>query len=363
MANSSKSRHEKTGTRGFTLTELLITMVLATVVAMGAFHIHATFQASLHRQDRITHIQSTMRITRQRLERLIRPAGAGTAAVIHSSCGGSHLVGPFMFHNSNTLNQPDTTAGNADNDPDWFEVMSVGTNDIALLTKEGIVMAAEKHVDDPTKFAVGDLIGIKNENGMCIFMVTHFSAPGHGQPGHINTAQGQGPDLARCYNDPQLRKDCETNVLKNHKVPAGSPVVNLSKGSVAIRIDNSRPAVPLLMMASGTAGGDPLLYDWQPAAMNVEDMQIAVHLDTSDPPDLFGDVWVNDRDLVQAELDRVRAVRISIVFRTATQVPGYTTGRRPALEDRPAATTTDGYIRRVLTTLIKLRNMPEAPPP
>ena len=341
-----------------------MSLALASVVLIGAFHIHATFQDALRRQSTISKMQHTMKIVRQQLERSIRPAGAGMNFKIHSNCGGSHIVGPFIIHNNNTFGQTDTTEGDTDSDPDWFEVMSADLRDTAYLSKEGIVMAAEKHVDDVNKFNVGDIMGVVFGEGVCLFVVTHTSGnPGNAgaglSAGHINHAKGAGnSDLARCYNDPQNRKDCEENVLGTHKVPAGSPIINLSRGTVAMRIDRSRPALPVLMMATGVAGGDPNLYSWQPVAVNVEDMQIAVHLDTSNPPDPIGEVWVSTRDLLESEVNSVRAVRISIVFRSPSEVAGWRAGRRPALEDRPAATTTDGYIRRVLTTYIKLRNMP-----
>ncbi|MCD6497787.1 MAG: PilW family protein [Deltaproteobacteria bacterium] len=151
--------------------------------------------------------------------------------------------------------------------------------------------------------------------------------------------------------------------MKTNKLPVGSPILNLGSGSAAFRIDDSNPKRPLLMMASSQAGGDPSQYDWQPVAEGVEDMQIAVQLDTSDPPDAIGDVWVNSRDLQTSELGKARAVRISLVFRSMSPATGWSSGRRPALEDRPAATSQDGYIRRVLTTMVKLRNVPtEAKP-
>jgi prepilin-type N-terminal cleavage/methylation domain-containing protein len=341
--------------RGFTLTELVVTMVLSTVIAIGAFHIHATFQASLHRQDEITRIQGTMKIARALLERKIRPAGSGLVGVVSSDCNGTHQVGPFTFHNSNVIGTADTTDGGTDNDPDWFEVVAANMTNSGYLTGQAPIMGVEKPVDDPNKFKVGGLIGLRNKNGVCIFMVSAV------QNNKIQYRPG-GSNLLSCYNDNANRKDCEDNVMLDHFMQPGEQVIDLSAGSFALRIDNSRPARPVLMMAAGQAGGDPNLYTWKPVAVNVEDMQIALHLDLTNPPDGMGDIWVNSRDQTVAELMNVRAVRISLVFRSNNEVPGWTSGRRPALEDRPSATVTDGYIRRVMTTVIKLRNRPEPRP-
>ena len=157
----------------------------------------------------------------------------------------------------------------------------------------------------------------------------------------------------------QWKQDCRNNVLKDNDLQAGSEILNFGGGTFAMRIDDDKPAVPVLKMATGVAGGTATLYNWQALAMHVEDIQIALHLDTSVPADDMGDIWVNDRDLLDTELGKVRSARVSVVFRSASEIPGWSSGRRPALEDRPAATTTDGYIRRVMTTVIKLRNRVE----
>ncbi|MFH2006389.1 MAG: PilW family protein [bacterium] len=348
--------------RGFTLAEMMITMVLGTVVAIGAFHIHATFQYSLHRQDEITRIQGTMKVTRQLLERRIRPAGAGMTGTVSHWCGGQTQMGPFVFHNSNVIGQKDLTGGNADNDPDWFEIMAADMSRNGNLTSSHPVTSVVKDLTNPTYFQPGTLFGLKNANGVCILMVTDVKMNKDGT-GTISYQQGGDP-LWQCYNNAQWKQDCRNDVLKSNDLPAGSEILNFGAGTFGMRIDSSKPAVPVLMMASGVAGGNALLYDWQPLAMHVEDLQIALHLDTSVPADEMGDIWVNDRDLTDAELGRVRSVRVSIVFRSASEIPGWRAGRRPALEDRPAANTTDGYIRRVMTTVIKLRNrVEEAPVP
>jgi len=336
-------------------------MVLSTVIAMGAFHIHATFQSSLHRQDEITRIQGTMKIARSLLERKIRPAGSGMVGVVSSDCGGSHQVGPFTFHNSNVIGTADTTLGGTDRDPDWFEVVAANMGNSGYLTGSSPITGVTKPVDDANKFKVGGLMGLRNKNGVCIFMVSRVLAGSN----RIQYRPGGGGALGAllsCYNQNANRKDCEDNVMMDKFMQPGDQVIDLSAGSFAMRIDDSRPARPVLMMAAGVAGGDPNLYDWKPVAVNVEDMQIALHLDTTDPPDGMGDIWVNSRDLTVAELMNVRAVRLSMVFRSNNEVTGWRAGRRPALEDRPAAATTDGYIRRVMTTVIKLRNRPEPRP-
>jgi type IV pilus assembly protein PilW len=338
---------------GFSLVEMMVALVISSLLMIAIFHINSTFNMALHRQDEIGRMQQTMKVVRTILERRIRAAGAGAVFRTQSSCGGNHMVGPIIIHNSNSLTGSDLTTGDADPDPDWFEILSADLSRSGRITAKAPVMGNDHSVDDTSKFKPGDLIGLKYKDGMCLLMVTKVQSNGKIQFG----TQGTGAAaMANCYNDPQLNKLCEDLVVKNHFMFPGDEVVNFGSGSFAMRVDTTNPDLPMLMMASGTVGGSPASYQWQPVAGNVEDMQIAAHVDTSVTPDDLGDMWVNSRDLTIDELSRVRAVRITLVFRSTTTVTGWNLGRRPGFEDRAAATVDDGYVRRVLTLVIKLRN-------
>lgn len=349
-----RARHRQ---QGFTLTELLVAVFLAGILAAAAFHIHYTFQSSFHRQEQITQMQQTMKVTRALLARYLRGAGAGVNANFWSSCGSERQIGPFVLHNSNPFGSTDLSDGGDDPDPDWFEVTGGDMNVSSPLSHQSAVTSAVRPVLDPAKFKPGDVIGVGNEKGMCLFMVTHVM---NNDIQHRPVAN-QLP-MAACYNADHARQKCE-DVLQTHFLEAGGNVINFSARTAAFRIDDTDPKRPLLMMAAGAAGGDPTLYQWQPIAEGVEDMQIGLHVDTSNPADTMGDVWVNSRDLRANELDRVRAVRLSLVMRSLSEVPGLSGGRRPGLEDRQPAAVTDGYVRRVVTTVFKLRNMPRESTP
>jgi len=345
-------------TAGFTLIELMIAMFLASFVVVAAFHIHSTFQSALHRQDQVSRMQQTMLVTRRLLVRRLRSAGGGLTTNLWSTCGGTHQVGPFILHNRNQFGATDTSNSGSDPDPDWFEIMSVDHSRSGVLSRTFPLSSQEIPTNQASNFHPGDMFVLQNEHGACLLMVSKVQ---HNKIQHQPAGWGS-TKLANCFNQGRSMTACK-NEMKTNKLPVGSPILNLGSGSAAFRIDDSNPKRPLLMMASSQAGGDPSQYDWQPVAEGVEDMQIAVQLDTSDPPDAIGDVWVNSRDLQTSELGKARAVRISLVFRSMSPATGWSSGRRPALEDRPAATSQDGYIRRVLTTMVKLRNVPtEAKP-
>lgn len=87
-------------------------------------------------------------------------------------------------------------------------------------------------------------------------------------------------------------------------------------------------------------------------ANNIEDLQLAY---------LFsdGDVWNSpddtDGDDTNDRVD-IRSVRINVLARPSRVDPDFN-GRRPAVEDRPEAGSTDHYRRRLLSAVVKVRNM------
>ncbi len=348
MKQLSKHAHIE---HGFTLVELMVAVFLSGFVVMAAFHVHTTYQAALNRQEEIARMQQTMKVTRELLVNRIRGAGGGVSSDLWTDCGGFRNIGPFVFHNSNTFGVSDTSEGGTDNDPDWFEVLAADYNSSGVVSQQSTISQRNKLTDDAANFQVGDLLLIQNEHGSCLLIV---SAVLNNQIHHQTHGEGGNP-FYQCYG--ANLKNCRDVMQTNH-LEAGSPLINMGRRSAAFRVDDSDPKRPMLMMAAGQAGGDPNLYDWQPIAEGVEDMQIAVHIDTDNPPNDTGNIWVNSRDLVGDETSRVRAVRLSMVFRSTREIPGWNRGRRPALEDRPASTQFDGYVRRTFTTIIKLRNMP-----
>ncbi len=338
---------------GFTLIELLVATLVASIVIVAAFHIHATFQAALHRQEQVSEMQQTLQVTKGLLVRAIRSAGGNMPGNLWSGCGGDHRIAAFMFYNRNRFGQRDWSNGGRDPDPDWFEVLIPDQNVSSRMLWPALPFIFFRVVD-ASPYRRGDLFLVQNDRGGCLLHVrTIWRLWGR----DWLLAWPWGSQEAACYNRLSFQWGaCRRNALRYRPIPAGSAVVNL-RNSAAFRIDDSDPRRPLLMMATGVAGGDPRRYRWQPVAEGVEDMQIAVHLDTSDPPDERGDIWVNSRDLRTNELDRVREVRLSLVVRSTSQVTGWTSGGRPALEDRPQGGR-DGYVRRTITTVIKLRNLP-----
>lgn len=143
----------------------------------------------------------------------------------------------------------------------------------------------------------------------------------------------------------------------------------LGQGSLVIRALRARffiqdlDGVPTLFMdpdPTATVTGDE-----EPLAEGIEDLQVVLGIDdaadglgaentTTDNDEWWGNLpgeseWVGTPA-------RLRAVRMSLVSRALSKVTGVASFFRPALEDRDGGTT-DNYRRRVLTSVIEVRNM------
>ena len=125
----------------------------------------------------------------------------------------------------------------------------------------------------------------------------------------------------------------------------------------ALRVDTTTlPNTPMLMHGVRMLQDTSSDYTWMPLAIGVEDLQLAFHVDTSDPPDDRGDIWINSRDTLATEVGRMRALRVTVVIRTPTQSSSVAIGR-PAFEDR-AAGAPDRFKRRTMQFIAKIPNRP-----
>jgi hypothetical protein len=118
------------------------------------------------------------------------------------------------------------------------------------------------------------------------------------------------------------------------------------------------------------ATGDVTLNatDSEPLAEGIEDLQVALGIDTDGNGVIddggvgsAGDEWQGNASGDTALTGTLRAVRLSIVARELTGLPQVTTPfSRPALEDHTGGAA-DNYPRRVLQSTIEVRNTSGSP--
>lgn len=90
-----------------------------------------------------------------------------------------------------------------------------------------------------------------------------------------------------------------------------------------------------------------------PVIPNAEDLQLAYGWDANGNNAIDAGEWVNN---AAGSEGSVSAIRINLVVRAPRLDVRRSNYRRPALEDHAAAVGTDGFPRRVLTTIVEIRN-------
>jgi type IV pilus assembly protein PilW len=147
------------------------------------------------------------------------------------------------------------------------------------------------------------------------------------------------------------------NGIHSKSYPAGSPPVTVAKARfVRYYIDSTTdPAHPTLMV-DRLGGAAP-----QPLADDIEDMQIRYNMDTN------GDGIAETLDVddpatglssvtgITLNPSQIRQVRLQFIARTRLPEAGWAE-TRPALGNRAAGSTPDGYRRRTYDIVIDVRN-------
>ncbi len=338
---------------GFTIIEMLIAVAISSIVIGGALSLQLVFHRATNEEESIADMQSNLDGIRFFLQRSMRQVGAGLgSSVSYWNCAGSFSTTSTLGMRNNNAYPPvdDFVEGGVDNDPDWLEYVLPG--DLSVTYINGRFNRQWATVEDATGFKHKDIIGITINGVSCLYRLTNVATPKTGPRLHFAPAGG-GPF---CMNQISSHPAC--GIAGDHDPT--SPISVLSLGETpfhAIRVDTSNPNMPMLMHGVRMFASSTTDYTWMPLAAGVEDLQLAVHIDTSNPPDERGDIWVWSRDTLPAEVGRMRALRVSVVMRTPTQTSSVNT-RRPGFEDRPAGAF-DRYKRRSMQFIVKIPNRPQ----
>jgi Tfp pilus assembly protein PilW len=128
--------------------------------------------------------------------------------------------------------------------------------------------------------------------------------------------------------------------------PAVSPPVTVAKARfVRYYIDSTDAAHPTLMV-DRMGGATP-----QPLADDIEDMQLTYGVDSNGNGVIDPGEWTP----TPANLSQIRQVQLQFIARTRLPEAGWAE-TRPALGNRAAGTTPDGYHRRTYDIVIDVRN-------
>jgi len=344
----------RTTRSGFTLVEILVSLGLAGLIVAGAFQLNNSFTQQSRRQNQIADVQQSLRLTMNILEHSIRAAGAGLSGNLlrFTGCG----VAPpdlyaFQYYNSNVFppvfGSYDTNTSDNDTDPDWFRVLIPESGQYLITADTG---SASTILGGPlTTWAARDLFVVLQPGSQtlsCVREVT--SAAGttvvHNTPGAAfpcanpaTEAVASGvTDVTHCglngiaANPSPVRHFTNEVVYKIWTPPAGS----LDSPKLVMM----RPAINQL-----TDG------PWTVVAENIEDMQIALIMKN-------GSICNSVDSPALCNPTAISAVRITLVGRSTSKVQGLANGKTGGYEDSAEVATTDGYLRRSLTSVVQMRN-------
>jgi type IV pilus assembly protein PilW len=328
------------GRAGLTLVEVMAAMAILTIAMAAVFSTFEFQQKSYTTQSRVAELQQNLRLAEAYLDRDIRMAGYG----IPSGGAPAGVTVPVGLLPSGTtirtLFPVDSTTG-----PDSLYILYLYDmdNNQPPTTNTAVMLSGSGQV------SVASISGFLAAGGELV-LITDSTNPNASNPTAdlFQTSAAAGGVLT-------FGGGTNYNTAAHPKFPAGGYGVGPPASTVAkarfLRyfIDNvTDPARPTLMVDRMMAGQAP-----QPVADDIEDMQLRYGLDTTGTPDGIVDTWIDS--VSTAQIAQIRQVRIFLLGRTRTQEKGWTE-IRPALGNRAAGTTTDGYKRRILDKVVDVRN-------
>lgn len=282
--------------KGFTLIELLVAVMLSGMVVTAMYSLYVSQNKSYTVQDQVAEMQQNARVAMDKIVRDLRMAGFGKPAA--SVNGFSDAI----------------TAGNNVNDNTDQITVVAAYDELSTLSANapmGATTVTLQSAADAANFDTG--------------MKKYLCLGGAPETDCYTVIGIVGDQLTV---SPNLRRDYSS----------GYPAFLVK--AVTYAVDWTDPNRPILSRDENTGVGAEAL------GSNIEDLQLA-----------YQDVSGNWFDNPPAAED-IRSVRINILARTPYEDSDFDgEGTRPAIEDHAQADESDGYRRRLLNTVVRVRNM------
>lgn len=325
-----------TNNRGFTLVELLLAMAISGVVAVAAYSVFISSTWSSRTQEEVAEVQQNVRVAMDRLTKDIRTAGYGLPVSPTS----------LDFGGGNVFTSPITTS-NSTTGPDSITILGIGYK-----------------VGDLKNAASDATCNGANDQFVCLELTGDFdrflddSSNFKASRKYISINGADFHELSTTTSDhDRTNKKLKLASTLARDYPDGTPyyILQAVQYTIATDLTGCSSANPCLASQDFT---DLRGAGRQPVAEGIEDIQFAYGLDIDRDRriDYAGSYDAADFAGVPSDDSAILAVRVNVVARSAhidSQKPGGL--GRPAVEDR-AQGAADGYRRRVLTKVIKVRN-------
>ena len=361
--------------RGFTLIELMISLVLFSFAIAGALSIAVSLTNGYREQRQAVATEMAVRAPMDFISDAIRsatpaiPSGAVVSGITEMACDATPCNGAPGTPIKPTIQDTQSCQYGAI----WMVDGGTGATDELYVTyASGAVITRPHSPTVGTTFdpSVGTSISVANPTGI--------------QPGDYllvtDGNQGTIVQVSSTWVNPGYNANGTSVTLVAPNCTSGSisvPAGGYGDSALVIRvyrahfyIDTTSYAspfggfVPTLMMdpdSGGPAAAEPL-------AENIEDMQISLGIDVDGNGNIDPTEWAYSATTPGALAGEVRAVRITLTARASqTLIGNYTNDivNSPffyrGAENRGANIAHDGYRRRVLTSTIEVRNTGGSP--
>lgn len=345
---------------GFTLVELMVAMVVASIVVWAVLANQVRMMSAYRREDGIATVRSTLAAAKNQIATDIRMAGYLMPDGIKTVAGGSLvLVPPFAVDNDAAGDGPDSIRMLYADAARTAHVLSFGSDNQFV------------DVDGVGSFAVGQLAALVNPKliadplggtakiatyDACLVKITAVTASAN----QIAIASSGAP-----YNN-STNSQCADVVGATLSEAPKSETLIVGFVAKSYRIDPARRAVGALQVSpTGALAGD----DYTDIGIAFVDLQVASrYVEPGDAVDVDGDGdgtldWYSSTDQEPTGVrpaGSVASISVSFLMRTGEMTTGVVTQSTPALSQTPLAHNAIGDVEAIDLSATPMASRPEA---
>lgn len=320
--------------RGFTLVELMMALVIFSFAVAGVLSVAVASTRAFREQRRAVAIETAARAPMDFLIDAVRGASPGVNVAkigLGDTC--AQLTCSSCFPTSGALMIKDNT-----NAPDeLYVVYSAGG--IVKTTYTDVTSASTSvTLEDTSDFSAGDTV---------MFV-------GDGTIGTLRTVSAVASATVLTLSTQSPSTCSNTNVWPSAGYPKGSMLLRVTKATFTIGNLSGETDPPFLLM------------NGEPVAEGVEDMQVALGVDSNSDGGVTDSGNSSDEWIGNATSETIpgtytlRALKLVLVARDSTPLLGAASFARPLALNRSAGSS-DNYRRRQLFSTVEVRNLAGSP--
>lgn len=320
---------------GFTLVELMIALVIFSVAVAGILSVAVSLTNGFREQRQAIAAQDAVRSPLDMIADALRQVSPGVSD-------------PSKVYDTSTCTQGAVTVINSSTGPDTLDIIYAAGGVVTTATAASTQAGTTLPVVSGANFAVGDYAMITNFSEGYVVQLTAVTATSI-----TYGTNGCGYTWSFSYSSTDQQP----------------VVIRVQHARFTVANDTTNNNMPTLFMDADSTG---TVHSNEPLAEGIEDMQVAVGVDTDSlngivegSPASASDEWYGNHasDVAFSGTTQIaRAVRVTLIARTTNaQMGNLNTYTKPAAEDRTAASANDQYRRRVLRTVVDIRNASGSP--